>query len=163
MATKERDINDLFNQTIQPKELNDYFHCYNSNNVLNVIYWWKFFEMILSVQGDIVECGVGRGRSLITITSLCNYLELSGSPIQRRKIFALDSFEGFPEPTENDFSIRNPKKGDWNKSPNQQFEYSINEISKVRVIGKQCLDWIGNGITRRKGELERIIKSISKD
>jgi hypothetical protein len=128
---KEREISDLFNQTPHPKDVSDYYHCLNSNNALNVIYWWKFFEMVSNIPGDIVECGVGRGRSLITIMSLNNYLEKSDPLAFKRKIFALDSFEGFPEPTINDFSPRNPKKGEWSKSPNNEFEYSIDQISKV--------------------------------
>jgi hypothetical protein len=131
MNAREKKVSELFLQTTHPKSVSDYFHCYNSNNILNVIYWWKFFEMISKIPGDIVECGVGRGRSLITITSLRNYLELSNPLIPKRKIFALDSFEGFPEPTQNDSSIRNPKKGEWSKSPNHEFDYSITEISKV--------------------------------
>lgn len=55
MNTKEKKVSDLFLQTPHPKIVSDYFHCYNSNNILNVIYWWKFFEMISKIPGDIVE------------------------------------------------------------------------------------------------------------
>ena len=58
-------IHELFKQTRHPQDVNDYYHCFNSSNVLNVIYWWTFFEIINDIKGDIVECGVGRGRSLI--------------------------------------------------------------------------------------------------
>jgi hypothetical protein len=30
-----------------------------------------------------------------------------------RNLWAFDSFEGFPEPTKEDISFRNPKKGEW--------------------------------------------------
>ncbi len=58
------------------------------------------------VEGDIVECGVGFGHSL-----MCLYY--SNYKTQKRRIWAFDSFEGFPEPTSEDQSVRNPKKGEW--------------------------------------------------
>jgi hypothetical protein len=63
-------IHDLFKQTKHPEGVSDFYHTYNLSNVLNVIYWDRYFKMIEGVQGDIVECGVGRGRSLITILAL---------------------------------------------------------------------------------------------
>ena len=33
---------------------------------------------------------------------------------ESKKIFGFDSFCGFPNPTKEDRSPRNPKKGDWN-------------------------------------------------
>ena len=36
----------------------------------------------------------------------------------QRRIFGYDSFEGFPDPTIEDRAFRDPKKGDWSKSPN---------------------------------------------
>ena len=83
----------------------------NLNNALNAVYWWEFFREVQDVKGDIVECGVGRGRSLITLSAinkLTSVLEGCGE----RKIFAFDSFQGFPEPTFNDKSPRNPKKAE---------------------------------------------------
>ncbi len=131
-----KEISDLFKQTPHPKDISDYYHCFNSSNILNVIYWWKFFEMVRNIPGDIIECGVGRGRSLLTIMSLNNYLNKTFQSSSPRKIFALDSFEGFPEPTIYDLSPRNPKKGEWSTSPNNQFNYSIHEISKILFLAQ---------------------------
>ena len=47
------------------------------------------------LPGDVVECGVGHGRSLLMMTTLC-------SCYGEREIFAFDSFEGFPEVSELD-------------------------------------------------------------
>lgn len=88
------------------------------------------FGQIRKLKGDIVECGVDRGRSLITIASL-NRLAAALDGQQERKILALDSFEGFPELTEFDESPRAPKKGQWSESPSSQFKYSPETISKV--------------------------------
>ena len=41
-----------------------------------------------------------------------------------REVFAYDSFEGFPAPTEEDKSVRNPKEGEWSFSPSGKYKYS---------------------------------------
>lgn len=122
----------LFKQTQHPKDVSDYYHVHNLNNVLNSIYWWEFFKEIgfHKIEGDIVECGVGRGRSLITLCAI-NKLISAIYNVEPRSIFALDSFEGFPEPTNLDMSSRNPKKGEWSKSPNNQFQYTPENLKMI--------------------------------
>ena len=136
-----KNINTLFKQTTHPKHIDDFYHIFNSNNLLNAIYWWEFFREINfnEVEGDIVECGVGRGRSLITLCAI-NRLVAQYYDSKQRKIFALDSFEGFPEPHKFDLSKRNPKKGEWSMSPNRQFEYSITSIEKVLKLAEVDVD-----------------------
>jgi len=107
---------------VHNKAMDEKFHQLNIGNIGNVIYWWEFLEAISGVQGDIVECGIGRGRSLIILSAL-NYFrtdEVGGE----RHIFAYDSFEGFPQPTSEDESRRNPKKGEWSDSPSGKYKYS---------------------------------------
>ncbi|MCD1599746.1 TylF/MycF/NovP-related O-methyltransferase [Rheinheimera aquimaris] len=124
------DIYNLFKQTRHPIDVSDYWHIFNMSNSLNVVYWNSFFEMARNIPGDIVECGVGRGRSLITILSLESFYRAQPNST-KRKIFALDSFEGFPEPTLEDQSPRNPKKGEWSISPNKQFNYSPKALLRI--------------------------------
>ena len=109
-------------EMIHKRDIDEKYHQLNVGNIGNVIYWWKFLEMISNIPGDIVECGVGRGRSLLILSTL-NYF-LNDSEGGNRNIFAYDSFEGFPEPTEEDASIRNPKKGEWSSSPSGKYKYS---------------------------------------
>lgn len=71
-------------------------------------YLSKLYERIKGVEGDIVECGVGQGR---TFAMLCY---LAGSEGSFRKVRGFDSFAGFPTPTEHDASWRNPQAGEWN-------------------------------------------------
>ena len=61
-----------------------------------LIYFQRMFERVKDVPGDIVECGVSVGHGILAFALLC---ELSGS---NRKIWAFDSFEGFPPPTNQD-------------------------------------------------------------
>jgi O-methyltransferase len=60
------------------------------------------YDVVLKVRerrlsGSIVECGVAKGGS----AALMALLESEASP--RRKIWLFDSYEGLPEPTEEDF------------------------------------------------------------
>lgn len=104
-------------------EIDEKFHQLDMGNIANVVYWWQFFELIKDVEGDIVECGIGRGRSLLIQSSL-NYMLGKLDIMSHRKVFGYDSFEGFPEPTEQDKSVRNPKKGEWSQSPSGKYDYT---------------------------------------
>jgi hypothetical protein len=104
----------LFKQTPHPTDVDEAYHTFNQSNCLNAIYWQKFFDMVEDLAFDsVVECGVGRGRSLITIASLETLYATLGKR-RHRHIYGLDSFEGFPDPTPEDDSPRRPKKGEWN-------------------------------------------------
>lgn len=58
------------------------------------------------VPGDIVECGVCQGRS---VAMLLLAMKLEGEQVKR--LWAFDSFEGFPDPTPEDTSDRQPAAG----------------------------------------------------
>ena len=73
-----------------------------------------FFRDIIKktkdLEGDIVECGVGHGRSLLILTTLNNAFE-------KKKLYAFDSFEGFPDPKEYEKKlISGIKKGYYKSS-----------------------------------------------
>ena len=150
-------VSELFKQVRQPESVDDLYHIFNSSNALSVVYWWEFFRKIQKVKGDIVECGVGRGRSLITLSAI-NKLISQTEGTDERRIFALDSFEGFPEPNLKDSSSRNPKKGEWSNSPNNQFSYSPDSISKVL----KCAD-IHSNITYIKGFFDKTTLNLPTD
>ena len=67
---------------------------------------FSYFSMISenAPKGNIVECGLGKLKSF-QMLKLLN---------ESKKIFGFDSFCGFPNPTKEDRSPRNPQKGDWN-------------------------------------------------
>ena len=96
---------------------------------LSINYWWltqllyfqDVFELVADVQGDIVECGVGYGHSLFKLCCLAHYED------KGRKIYGFDSFEGFPEPSEEDRSSRNPQKGQWNVATVETIEQLLIE------------------------------------
>jgi len=117
-----------FEKPHNPK-IDELFHQLNLGNIGNVIYWWKFFEKIKTVHGDIVECGIGRARSLIMLCAI-NFL-LDRKEGGDRFVYGYDSFEGFPEPSVEDKSFRHPKKGEWSQSPSGKYKYTVSFIKKV--------------------------------
>lgn len=83
----------------------------NLNNYKKLTYWNNLFNHLLinNVEGDIVECGVGNGQTLSFILfNLCY-----NDKLYNKKYIGFDSFEGFPEPSIEDNSPRNPMKGQW--------------------------------------------------
>tara|TARA_B100001057_G_scaffold185231_1_gene185913 strand:+ start:477 stop:1214 length:738 start_codon:yes stop_codon:yes gene_type:complete len=93
----------------------------NINNLRqykSLTYWNNLFNHLSknNVPGDIVECGVGNGQSLSFILFNLIY----SKEHLNRKYIGFDSFQGFPEPSEEDNSRRNPKKGDWSHT-NEKF------------------------------------------
>lgn len=109
--------------------IDERFHQLNLDNIGNVVYWYNFFKIIRNVKGDVVECGVGRGRSLAIISAL-NYI-FDAEEGGKRLIYGYDSFEGFPEPTMEDSSYRNPKKGEWSFSPSGKYKYTPAFIKNI--------------------------------
>lgn len=60
------------------------------------LYFQKLISMIADVPGAIIECGVGQGRGLAV---LCSLAALENKD---RRLWAFDSFEGFPGLTNED-------------------------------------------------------------
>jgi len=109
-------------QAAHHSEIDERFHQLNVWNIGTVIHWRMFFEMTRNLPGDIVECGVGRARSLAIIAAINHLLEPDEGG--GRRIFGYDSFCGFPEPTPEDASPRQPRKGDWARSPTGRYQYT---------------------------------------
>jgi hypothetical protein len=71
-------------------------------------YFKEVLPLVDKLEGSLVECGFGRGKTSNIFTDFM----LDGT-IQKRSIYLYDSFEGFPAPSKEDDSKRNPKKGEW--------------------------------------------------
>lgn len=82
----------------------------NYDWLAHFLYFKELYDLIPDVEGDVVECGVGYGHTFLKLCCLAHF-ENRG-----RRIYGFDSFEGFPEPSEEDRSPRNPQKGEWNVS-----------------------------------------------
>lgn len=63
------------------------------------LYKYELFKQILDVQGSIVECGVHHGGGMMSFAHFSSILEPYN---YQRKVFGFDTFEGFPEVTDED-------------------------------------------------------------
>jgi O-methyltransferase len=61
-----------------------------------------------SIEGDIVECGVWRGGSMMVVAET---LKLFGGP--ERHLHLFDTYEGLPEPTREDIDVWGNDAVDW--------------------------------------------------
>jgi O-methyltransferase len=80
---------------------------FNLQEATKFCYFADLMDSIRDLDGDIVECGVGWGWSFLYFCLLAR-IENRG-----RHLWAFDSFEGFPQPSEEDASPRDPQPGEW--------------------------------------------------
>lgn len=102
----------------------------NYKKILPFLYFKELYDLIEKVEGDIVECGVAYGDSLLILGALAKQ-ENKG-----RIVYGFDSFNGFPEPTGEDASFRNAKKGEYKDATLQKtknlFRYA--NISQATLV-----------------------------
>jgi len=111
--------------------MDEKYHPFNLANCLRALYWSDIFSRIQKKDyNTVIECGVGRGRSLIAILG-CLFWQKLNFKIPKITVYALDSFKGFPKPTNFDKSKRKPKKGDWAFSPSKKYKYSKQFLNQV--------------------------------
>jgi len=98
----------------------------NLRQYKSLTYWNNHFNHLSAndVEGDIVECGVGDGQTLSYILFNLTYNEKHFN----RRYIGFDSFEGFPEPNNEDNSTRNPKKGEWNHTDEEFVISNLNYL-----------------------------------
>jgi O-methyltransferase len=61
-----------------------------------LLYLERLLVRTARVPGDVLECGIGRGNSLLTLALLIRGLESD------KHLWGFDSFTGFPEPSDED-------------------------------------------------------------
>jgi len=105
------------------------------------LYQQRLLEQVRTLEGDIVECGLGRGATLL------NWGILAYEENAPRHIWGFDSFEGFPEPSQQDASPRNPAKGEWSVG-------TLREMLRFLKTAGLPPDWIAANVTLVKGFFE---------
>lgn len=82
-----------------------------ASHATRLLYFFDLMLRIRGIEGDIVECGIGAGRSLFYFCMLMRLFS------EKRNYFGFDSFEGFPAPHQMDEPERTGvKKGHYNMS-----------------------------------------------
>lgn len=74
-------------------------------SIVRTLYFKELYDQIGPLDGDIVECGVAYGQSLMAWSALAQQ-EGKG-----RTVRGFDSFQGFPTPTREDVSARRAREG----------------------------------------------------
>ncbi len=110
----------------------------NNIEVTRFLYFKRVFDLIKNIDGDIVECGVWKGESLLMFAFLVKD-EMKG-----RKLWGFDSFEGFPEPSKQDKSKRNLKKGECGNT-------STNDVTNLLINSGLDKEFVRSQITLVKG------------
>jgi hypothetical protein len=118
--------------------------------VSRFMYLQDVFKQISHLEGNVVECGVGRGRSFLYLSYLVH------TENKNRMLWGFDSFEGFPEPTAEDESIRNPKKGDWSDT-------SELDIRNLLLTSELPPEFVSQQIVLVKGFFETSLEHYSGD
>jgi len=103
----------------------------------NILSHYELYKKIVHVPGDIVECGVFKGGSLIQFASFRELLENEKS----RKIIGFDAFGSFPAPpSREDSDIKSDKDfiQGWNESFAEEF------LTKEDIYDSLAHKGIGN-------------------
>lgn len=64
----------------------------------SLLYFERLLGLVENIEGDVVECGVWQGHTLISLAFL------NANSIRKRRIWGFDSFEGLPSPSKEDIS-----------------------------------------------------------
>lgn len=99
---------------------------------------YELFKMIKETKGSIVECGVHFGGGLMAWAKLSSILEPYAI---RRKIIGFDTFEGFPDITDEDLESvqhKNLEKGKFTSHDDiyNELVECIEEYDKSRYLGE---------------------------
>ena len=111
----------------------------NTKYTRRLFHFERLLEQIGSVDGRIVECGVGPGRSIFA------FAVISESLGRTREIWGYDTFEGMPPPQEQDGS-ENANKGGW-------WSYSREHVRELLRLSGLDESFIRDRITFVPGDL----------
>jgi hypothetical protein len=135
---EESDLNFL-------KKINEFTMCAPANH-------WAIIQSLQhikknNIEGDLVECGVYKGGNIILFDYLLEKYQLN------KKIFAYDTFEGMPKPSEIDMDLKN------NLASQTKKNYEKNNI----IWCYASLDEVKNNIKKFNLQFENKFKFIKGD
>lgn len=94
---------------------------------------YEIFKKVLTVKGSVVECGVFRGFSVMAWAKLSAILEPENLT---RRIYAFDSFEGFPSVAPQDrTSMGQAEEGEFGTSSYEELLALVREHDSDRFLG----------------------------
>jgi hypothetical protein len=94
---------------------------------------YEVFKLVLPVKGSVVDCGTYRGFSLMTWAKLSTILEPENLT---RRVYAFDSFQGFPETSDKDRSVSaDPAPGELASDSYEELSALIDTYDRDRFLG----------------------------
>lgn len=122
----------------------------NLHHMRRFLFHRRLLDLAAGVEGDIVECGVGHGFSLLDWAVVTFY-----EGPQERHLWGFDSFEGFPEPSAEDTGPRNPQAG--------EFAVSMEAVDQLLLLAGLPREWLDSRITLVKGYFEETLPKYTGD
>jgi len=124
-------------------------------------YRYRLLELIHGIEGDIVECGVGRGVSMLNWCALSEYSQKYQDEPKwpERKIWGFDSFEGLPEPTAEDLNV------EWENAHNIDAG-TISDTSRLGVLKMMeqsgiSAKYLASSVELRQGWFEKSLPGFN--
>ena len=103
----------------------------DATHIRRFFHFEQLLRQIDDVEGHIVECGVGPGRSIFAFSIITQ------SMTRPREIWGFDTFEGIPPPSAEDGKSNAQKTGWWNHPRRQVVELlEFNGIERSFIIEK---------------------------
>ena len=96
--------------TVPERRFDMWYYEMNSTQIRRLLHFEAILTMLEDVDGRIVECGVGPGRSMLAFSVMTQYLTTP------RDIVGFDTFDGIPPPTPEDGEANVHKTGWWRHS-----------------------------------------------
>lgn len=94
---------------------------------------YEIFKKAMLVKGSIIECGVFRGRGLMTWAKLSAVLEPNNL---MRRVYAFDTFDGFPSTGKKDETgVRDTEEGEFRSNSYQELSELIEAYDADRFLG----------------------------
>ena len=117
----------------------------NAKYTRRLFHFQDLLRQLEPVDGRIVECGVGPGRSIFAFLLITRFLS------RPREIWGYDTFEGIPPPQEEDGPINANKAGWWS--------YSTDDVAKLLRFNGLDESFIKEKTTLVKGEFNDTLPS----
>ena len=121
----------------------------DATHLRRLLHFQAMLLQIEDVDGQIVECGVGPGRSLFIFAMLTQHVA------RPRRIVGFDTFEGIPPPTHEDGRQNRPKAGWWS--------HSETDVRGLLAFNGLARDFVQDNVSLVRGTLEESLPSYGGD